>query len=70
MQNYHTVRDKGLDWGPTAYDLRHTFEAYGTYDIPIGKDRKVSIENGFLNQVLAGGRHPASCASRPGVRFC
>ena len=54
VQNYHTVRDKGLDWGPTAYDLRHTFGAYGTYDIPIGKDRKVSIENGFLNQVIGG----------------
>ena len=30
--DYITLRDKGLNWGPTAYDLRHTFQAYGTVD--------------------------------------
>ena len=26
-----------LNWGPTAYDLRHMFQAYGTYELPFGK---------------------------------
>jgi hypothetical protein len=54
QQNYHTLRDKGLEWGPTAYDLRHAFNTYWTYDLPFGKDRAVSIDNGFLNQVFGG----------------
>ena len=54
QQNYRTLRDKALDWGPTAYDLRHTFQTYWTYDLPFGKDRAVSIDNGLLNQVFGG----------------
>ena len=54
MQNYRTLRDKGLDWGPTAYDLRHTFQAYWTYDLPFGKDRQFAIDNALLNQVIGG----------------
>ncbi len=54
QQNYHTLRDKGLDWGPTAYDLRHTFQAYGTYDLPFGKDRHFSIDNALLDHIVGG----------------
>ena len=43
-----------LDWGPTAYDLRHTFQTYWTYDLPFGKDRAVSIDNALLDQIFGG----------------
>ena len=54
VQNYRTLRDKGLEWGPTAYDLRHTFQTYWTYDLPFGKDRHFAIDNALLDQVLGG----------------
>jgi hypothetical protein len=54
QQNYRTLRDKGLDWGPTAYDLRHAFNTYWTYDLPFGRDRAVNIDNALLNQVFGG----------------
>ena len=54
QQNYRTLRDKGLEWGPTAYDLRHTFQTYWTYDLPFGKDRAFSIDNALLDQILGG----------------
>ena len=53
-QNYRTLRDKDLDWGPTAYDLRHIFLSYWTYELPFGRGRRVNIENAVLDQVLGG----------------
>jgi hypothetical protein len=26
VMDYRTLRDKELNWGPTAYDLRHVFQ--------------------------------------------
>ena len=52
--DYITLRDKGLNWGPTAYDLRHTFQAYGTVDLPVGDGRRFDIDNALLNQVFGG----------------
>ena len=54
QQDYRTLRDKGLDWGPTAYDLRHIFQAYGTYELPFGKDRHFNIDNALLDQIVGG----------------
>jgi hypothetical protein len=53
-RDYITLRDKGLDWGPTVYDLRHIFQSYWTYELPIGRDRRVGINNGVLNHLLGG----------------
>jgi hypothetical protein len=52
--DYFTLRDTSLNWGPTAYDLRHTFQSYWTYELPFGRDRRVGIDNAALNQVLGG----------------
>jgi Carboxypeptidase regulatory-like domain len=54
FQNYRTLRDRSLEWGPTAYDLRHTFQTYWTYDLPFGKDRHFAIDNALLDQILGG----------------
>jgi hypothetical protein len=54
VQDYRTQRDKELDWGPTAYDLRHIFQAYGTYELPIGRNRRFAINNAVLDQILGG----------------
>jgi Carboxypeptidase regulatory-like domain len=52
--NYRTLRDKTLEWGPTAYDLRHTFLSYWTYELPFGRERRVGIDNAVLDQILGG----------------
>jgi hypothetical protein len=52
--DYITLRDKSLNWGPTAYDVRHNFQTYWTYDLPFGKDRHFGIDNAVLNEVFGG----------------
>jgi hypothetical protein len=54
VQDYRTLRDKSLDWGPTAYALRHTFQSYWTYELPVGRDRRFGIDSPVLNQILGG----------------
>ena len=53
-QDFRTMRDKELEWGPTAYDLRHIFLSYWTYELPFGRGRHFNIENGLLDQVVGG----------------
>jgi hypothetical protein len=52
--DYITLRDKSLNWGPTAYDLRHTFQTYWTWELPFGRERRINIENALLDQVFGG----------------
>ncbi|HSC30024.1 MAG TPA: TonB-dependent receptor [Vicinamibacterales bacterium] len=52
--DYMSLRDKGLNWGPTVYALRHNFQAYWTYELPFGRDRAVDIQSPVLNQILGG----------------
>jgi hypothetical protein len=54
QMDYRTMRDKSLNWGPTAYDLRHVFQAYGTYELPFGRDRRFGINSPVLNQIFGG----------------
>jgi hypothetical protein len=50
--NYQTLRNKRLNYGPTPFDVRHVLQAYGTYDLPFGKDRHVDIGNPILNGIV------------------
>ena len=52
--DYSTLRDKALNWGPTAYDLRHNFQVYSTYELPFGAGKRFGSGNAVLNQVLGG----------------
>ena len=53
-QDYRTLRDPELEWGPTAYDLRHILQTYWTYDLPFGQGRRFNISNAVLDQVFGG----------------
>ena len=53
-QDYRTLRDTSLEWGPTAYDLRHAFGAYGTYDLPFGEGKRFDVENALLDHIVGG----------------
>jgi hypothetical protein len=52
--NYRTLRDKSLDWGPAPFDVRHVLQAYGTYDLPFGRERRWRLGNGFLDAIAGG----------------
>ncbi len=54
VADYRTLRDKSLDWAPDVYDIRHVFQSYWTYELPIGRNRRVGIDNPVLNYVAGG----------------
>jgi hypothetical protein len=49
-----TLRQPTLDFGPAPHDVRHVLQAFGTYELPFGRDRHWHIENGVVNAVLGG----------------
>jgi hypothetical protein len=50
--NYQTLRDKKLNYGPSPFDVRRVLQAYGTYDLPLGKDRRFNANNAVVNGIL------------------
>jgi len=52
--DYVTLRDPGLNRRVSQFDLRHVFQTFGTYDLPIGRGRWLSVDNRFLNGVVGG----------------
>jgi len=46
--NYHTLRNKSLDDGPSPFDVRHVFQSYWNYDLPFHS------RNRALDRVVAG----------------
>ena len=47
--NYITLRDRAMNDGPAPFDVRHVFQAFGTYDLPWGRGRRYEIENGLID---------------------
>jgi hypothetical protein len=54
FHSYRTLRDRSLDMGPAPVDVRHVLQAYGTYDLPFGRDRRFRIGNPVLNAIAGG----------------
>jgi hypothetical protein len=52
--NFTTLRDPGLNKGPSPYDERHQFKAYMTYALPFGAGRQYRTGNRVLDQVIGG----------------
>jgi hypothetical protein len=52
--DFATLRNRRLDYGPSTFDIRHVFQAYGTYDLPVGQGRKFSLRNSVLNGLMGG----------------
>jgi hypothetical protein len=52
--NYHTLRDKSLDDGPSPFDIRHVLQSYWTYDLPFGRDHALRSGNSVVNAVIGG----------------
>ncbi len=54
QQNFITLRNESLDRRPSPFDQRHTISSFVTYDLPIGKDRKLNLTNKWLDRLVGG----------------
>ena len=55
LENFRTLRNKGLDYRRSNDDQTHRFVTNAIYDIPFGRGRRyLSGSNGFVNQVIGG----------------
>ncbi len=52
--NYRTLRNRGLNKGPSPFDLRHVALGYWTYDLPFGKGRPFLNTGGLLDRIVGG----------------
>jgi hypothetical protein len=46
--------DLDAEYGPSAFDIRHQFNAIGLWELPFGKGRRFSFSNGALDKVFGG----------------
>jgi len=54
-ENYTTLRNRTIDKTPSPFDLRHTFTAYWSYQLPFGRGRAfLSGANGVVNRIVGG----------------
>ena len=52
--DFTTLRDGGLDKRVSPFDIRHVIQTFGTYELPIGRGRWLSLDNDILDGVLGG----------------
>ncbi len=51
---FYTLRNKGLNYFPSAFDVRNVFHASGTYDFPFGKGKAFLNQSRIANAVVGG----------------
>jgi len=49
-----TQRNGSLNYGPSSTDHRLIFNAFWTYDLPMGKGKPLNLTNGVLDRALGG----------------
>lgn len=52
QQDFYNIK---ADWGPAGDDVRHSFNATGTYTLPYGNGQRFGSNSNFLLQELLGG---------------
>lgn len=65
-QNYYNI---SADYGPSATDLRHIFNGFVVYNLPLGKGQRFLNQGGFLNAVLGGWRSTLLVRAQSGYPF-
>jgi Carboxypeptidase regulatory-like domain len=53
-EDFISLRDPGLNRGPSDYDIRNVFHTYFSYALPVGRGRTWNVNNSFLNGVVGG----------------
>jgi hypothetical protein len=67
--NYRTLRDRSLDDTVAHYDVRHVLQAFGTYDLPFGRDRHFRIDNPILDGIVGGWTLGGTLTAQSGSPF-
>jgi Carboxypeptidase regulatory-like domain len=67
--NFATLRNRRLDYGPSTFDIRHVLQVFGTYDLPVGRGRKFSVNNAVLDGVIGGWTVGAIFRMQSGLPF-
>ena len=49
-----TLRNMRLGYGPSLFDIRHTMNVNGTYDLPFGKGRTFANRGGVVDRIVGG----------------
>jgi hypothetical protein len=49
-----TIRNKAGDMAPSPFDLRHVFNFYSLYDLPVGKNKLLNVSNRILDTFVGG----------------
>jgi hypothetical protein len=52
--DYLTLRDPDLSRRLSPFDITHVLQTFGTYDLPVGRGRWLSVNNRVLNGVVGG----------------
>jgi hypothetical protein len=53
-EDFTSLRDPGLNKGPSDYDIRSVFHTYFSYSLPVGRGRTFNVSNSILNGVVGG----------------
>lgn len=53
-EDFISLRDPGLNRGPSDYDIRNIFHTYFTYALPVGRGRQFSVNNSVVNSIIGG----------------
>jgi len=67
--NFTTLRNPGLNKGPSPYDLRHQFKAYMTYALPFGTNRQYRTGSRVLDNIIGGWTGGAIVRANSGLPF-
>jgi hypothetical protein len=52
---WQNLYDKKAEWGPCYYDATHVLTSYATYDIPVGRGRKLGTNMNKVADAVVGG---------------
>ena len=67
--NFTTLRDPGLNKGPSPYDERHQFKAYMTYALPFGRGGEFKTGHRALDGIIGGWTGGAVVRATSGLPF-
>ncbi|MBZ5623176.1 MAG: carboxypeptidase-like regulatory domain-containing protein [Acidobacteriia bacterium] len=51
--NYTTLRNRGLNKGPSVFDIRQAWQTYLNYELPFGRGHAI-VGNGVVNRIIGG----------------
>lgn len=52
--DYVTLRNPGLNKRISQFDIRHVIQTFGTYELPIGQGKALSLNNKLLDNLVGG----------------